>query len=97
MPINRPLLTDSDFQEAVDRKLPVRVFQDDHLVNSGATVVRFTDFDVVIQSRVSDLTYYSRKSCEFFEVRPKESRNAMISKIIAFRLSLTNIGYSFHT
>lgn len=69
MPINRPLLTDSDLQEAVDRKLPVRVFQDDHLVNSGATVVRFTDTDVVIQSRVSDLTYYSRRNCEFFEVR----------------------------
>ena len=69
MPINRPLLTDSDFQEAIDRKLPVRVFQDDHLVNSGATVIRFTDSDVVIQSRVSDLTYYSRSRCEFFEVR----------------------------
>lgn len=96
MPINRPLLSDSDFQEAVDRKLPVRVFQDDHLVNSGATVVRFTDFDVVIQSRVSDLTYYSRKSCEFLRLDPKESRNAMISRIIAFRLSLTDIGYSFH-
>ena len=70
MPINRPLLTDSDFQEAIDRKLPVRVFEDDHLVNAGATVVRFTDFDVVLQSRVSDLTYYSRKSCQFYEVRP---------------------------
>lgn len=30
MPINRPLLTDQDLQEAIDRKLPVRVFQDDH-------------------------------------------------------------------
>lgn len=70
MPINRPLLTDNDFQEAIERKLPVRVFEDDHLVNSGATVVRFTDFDVVLQSRVSDLTYYSRKSCQFYEVRP---------------------------
>lgn len=70
MPINRPLYTDSDLQEAVDRMLPVRVFQDDHLVNSGATVVRFTDSEVVIQSRVSDLTYYSRQSCQFYEVRP---------------------------
>ncbi|CQR55420.1 hypothetical protein JI735_22900 [Paenibacillus sonchi] len=70
MPINRPLLTDSDFQEAVDRKLPVRVFEDDHLVNSGATVIRFTDSDVVIQSRVSDLAYYSRSTCQFYEVRP---------------------------
>ncbi|CAH1190956.1 MULTISPECIES: hypothetical protein [Paenibacillus] len=70
MPINRPLMTDSDLQEAIDHKLPVRVFEDDHLVNSGATVVRFTDSDVVIQSRVSDLTYYSRRTCQFFEVRP---------------------------
>ncbi|MBT2291662.1 hypothetical protein J7E73_21535 [Paenibacillus albidus] len=70
MPINRPLHTDNDFQDAVDRKLPVRVFEDDHLVNKGATIVRFTDSDVVIQSRVSDLTYYSRSSCQFFEVRP---------------------------
>ncbi|ASA21109.1 hypothetical protein [Paenibacillus donghaensis] len=69
MPINRPLLTDSDFQDAADRKLTVRVFEKAHLVNSGAKVVRFTDSDVVIQSRVSDLTYYSRRTCEFFEVR----------------------------
>ncbi|NGM83249.1 hypothetical protein G5B47_12570 [Paenibacillus sp. 7124] len=69
MPINRPLITDSDFQEAMERQLPVRVFQNDHLINSGATVVRFTDTDVIIQSRVSDLTYYSRRDCEFFEVR----------------------------
>ncbi|AHV97206.1 hypothetical protein [Paenibacillus sabinae] len=69
MPINRPLITDGDFQEAMQRQLPVRVFQDDHLINSGATIVRFTDTDVIIQSRVSDLTYYSRRDCEFFEVR----------------------------
>lgn len=69
MPINRPLLTDADFQEAMVRKLPVRVFEHDHLVNSGATVVRFTDTEVVIQSRVSDLTYYSRISCQFYEIR----------------------------
>lgn len=69
MPINRPLLTDADFQEAMVRKLPVRVFEHDHLVNSGATVVRFTDTEVVIQSRVSDLTYYSRTSCQFYEIR----------------------------
>ncbi|WP_025688218.1 hypothetical protein [Paenibacillus zanthoxyli] len=69
MPINRPLITDRDFQEAMERQLPVRVFQNDHLINSGATVIRFTDTDVIIQSKVSDLTYYSRKDCEFFEVR----------------------------
>ncbi|WP_410511550.1 hypothetical protein PaeBR_15915 [Paenibacillus sp. BR2-3] len=69
MPINRPLVTNNDLQEAMVRKLHVRVFQDDHMVNSSATVVRFTDADVVMQSRVSDLTYYSRRSCQFFEVR----------------------------
>ncbi|KAA9004093.1 hypothetical protein F4V43_11860 [Paenibacillus spiritus] len=69
MPINRPLLNDSDFQEAMDRRLPVRVFENDHLVLSGGTVVRFTDSDIIIQNRVSDLTYYSRRSCEFFEVK----------------------------
>lgn len=70
MPINRPLLTDDDLQEAVDRQYPVRVFQDDHMVNAGGIIVRFTNTDVVIQSRVSDLTYYSRANCQFFEVRP---------------------------
>ncbi|ULO05320.1 hypothetical protein H1230_19720 [Paenibacillus sp. 19GGS1-52] len=69
MSVTRPLQTDSDFQEAQDRKLPVRVFQDDHLVNSGATIVRFTETDVIIQSRVSDLTYYSRRECQFYELR----------------------------
>ncbi|MFP4979089.1 hypothetical protein ACE6ED_27060 [Paenibacillus sp. CN-4] len=70
MPINRPLFTDADFQEALERGYPVRVFEDDHLVNSGASVIRFTDTDVVLQSGVSELTYYSRTSCQFFEVRP---------------------------
>lgn len=70
MPINRPLLTDADLQEAADRKLPVRVFENDHFVLSGGIIVRYTDSDVVIQSRVSDLTYYSRSSCQFYEVRP---------------------------
>ncbi|MCL6603618.1 MAG: hypothetical protein K6T94_12140 [Paenibacillus sp.] len=69
MPINRPLFTDSELQEAMDRKLHVRVFENDHMVVSKATVVRFTDSDVVMQSRVSDLAYYSRRSCQFFEVR----------------------------
>ena len=69
MPINRPLITDADLQEVIDRKLKIRVFENDHLVVSSANVVRFTDSDVVIQTRVSDLAYYSRRSCEFYEVR----------------------------
>jgi len=69
MPINRPILTDADLQEVIDHKLKIRVFEKDHLVVSSANVVRFTDADVVIQTRVSDLAYYSRRSCEFYEVR----------------------------
>ncbi|WP_379133621.1 hypothetical protein [Paenibacillus sp. sgz500958] len=69
MPITRPLFTDNDFQEAMDHKYRVRVFEDDHMVNSGATVVRFTDSDVIMQSNVSDMMYYSRKNCQFFEIR----------------------------
>lgn len=71
MAMNRKLFTDPDFEEAVRRKYPVRVFKDDYIVNNGGTVVRFDDSIVVIQSSVSDLVYYTRAECEFFEVRKK--------------------------
>ncbi|GLX67309.1 hypothetical protein [Paenibacillus glycanilyticus] len=71
MAINRKLFTDPDFEEAVLRKYPVRVFQDDYIVNNGGTVIRFDDSIVVIQSSVSDLVYYNRSDCEFFEVRKR--------------------------
>ncbi|MDO7907124.1 hypothetical protein Q5741_11955 [Paenibacillus sp. JX-17] len=69
MPTTRVLLTDSDFQEALDRELSIRVFEDDHLVSSGGTIIRFDDQIVAIQSSVSDLQYHSRSTCEFFEIR----------------------------
>lgn len=69
MPINRRLITDQDFSEALERHLCVRVFQDDQLIGSGGTIVRFDDQMIVVQSSVSDLAYHPRKQCEFFEVK----------------------------
>lgn len=69
MPIRRPLLTEQDFQEAMDHQARIRVFQDDHLVDSGGVIIRFDDQTVIIQSSVSDVAYHSRKDCQFFEVR----------------------------
>jgi hypothetical protein len=66
---NRRLLTDRDFQEAMEKHASIRVFQDDHIVNSGGTISRFDDTTVVIQSGVSDITYHRRDQCEFFEMR----------------------------
>lgn len=69
MPIVRPLMTDQDFQEVLDRKIPIRVFRDNHLIEAGSLVIRFTDETVITQSGVSTLGYYSREECEFFEIR----------------------------
>lgn len=69
MAINRKLSTDRDFEEAAAHRTRLRVFKDDHLVESGSTIVRFDETTVVLQSDVSDLTYYSRGECEFFELR----------------------------
>ncbi|EFM10314.1 conserved hypothetical protein [Paenibacillus curdlanolyticus YK9] len=71
MSINRRLHTDSDFQEALDRQIKLRVFRDDHMIENGGTLVRFDDSTVVIQSSVSDLAYYTRSECEFFELRKR--------------------------
>ncbi|SEF66518.1 hypothetical protein SAMN02799616_00802 [Paenibacillus sp. UNC499MF] len=32
---NRRLTTDQDFKEAMDRQAPVRVFKNDHIVDTG--------------------------------------------------------------
>ncbi|TVY10883.1 hypothetical protein [Paenibacillus cremeus] len=69
MALNRRLVTDQDFQEAMDRQLSVRVFQDDHIVDSGGIIIRFTDDLIVVQSRVSDVAYHQRNACEFFEMK----------------------------
>jgi hypothetical protein len=66
---NRRLLTDADFQEAMDQHRKIRVFQDDLIVSSGGTITRFDEETVVIQSGVSELHYHPRVRCEFFEQR----------------------------
>jgi len=71
MPINRRLTTDQDFQDALDRQLRIRVFHNSHMVESGATIIRFTEDKIITQSSVSDLTYHSRLECEFFELKKR--------------------------
>ncbi|WP_166238966.1 hypothetical protein [Paenibacillus turpanensis] len=68
---NRKLTTDQDFSEAMEKERGIRVFKDDLIVDSGGTIIRFDEETVVIQSGVSDVTYHSRTSCEFFEMRKK--------------------------
>ncbi|MEC0242336.1 hypothetical protein P4H66_21240 [Paenibacillus dokdonensis] len=63
------LLTDADFQEAEQKKLPIRVFRDDHLIDSLTYVIRFTDTTIITQKDVSDMTYHSRKECQFYELK----------------------------
>ncbi|MGG1599392.1 hypothetical protein [Paenibacillus naphthalenovorans] len=67
----RRLLTDQDFQEAMDRQVAVRVFQNDHILDSGGIIIRFTDTSIVTQSGVSDVTYHQRNACEFFEMKKR--------------------------
>lgn len=69
MASNRRLDTELDFQEAMDRERTVRVFRDDEMINAGGLIVRFEASMVAIQSSVSDLDYYDRQACEFFELR----------------------------
>ncbi|KKO52382.1 hypothetical protein [Paenibacillus sp. DMB20] len=69
MPIVRPLITDQDFQEAVDLQYPIRVFKNDHMIDSGTKVIRFTSETIVTQSSVSSVDYHRRAECEFFEIR----------------------------
>lgn len=68
---NQRLVTDTDFQEAVEKGSFVRVFKDDHIVDSNAVILRFSDKTVVLQSRVADLAYYDRDECEFFEMKKR--------------------------
>ncbi|WP_276355218.1 hypothetical protein [Cohnella caldifontis] len=69
--VNRRLITDSDMQDAMDRQIGIRVFEDDHIVHSGGSILRFDERTVVIQAGVSDLSYFSRQSCEFFELKKR--------------------------
>jgi hypothetical protein len=65
------LLTDLDFQEVMERQARLRVFKDDHIIDTGGVIVRFDDHTVVVQTGVSDLAYHARAACEFFEIRKR--------------------------
>jgi len=67
--LNIRLITDQDFQEALDKHALIRVFKDDHIIDSGGVIVRFDDRTVVIQTGVGDLAYHDRSVCEIFELR----------------------------
>jgi hypothetical protein len=71
MALNIRLLTDQDFEDAMQRQARLRVFKNDHIVDSNGIIVRFDDQTVVIQSGVGDLAYHARKDCEFFELRKR--------------------------
>lgn len=69
MPTLRELFTDFDFQEALDRKFRIRVFRDDHMIDNGSIIIRFTDNTIITQAGVSELSYHPRRECQFFELR----------------------------
>lgn len=71
MAVNRRIFTDQDFEEAIEKQSRIRVFQDNHIVDSSSLVVRFDDRIVVTQSGVSDIAYHNRKQCEFFELKKR--------------------------
>jgi hypothetical protein len=53
----------------MENEAAIRVFKDDHMIDSGGVIVRFDDTTVVVQSGVSELAYHSRELCEFFEMK----------------------------
>ena len=63
----RKLVTDEDFEEAMERQFRLRVYKDDHIVDSGGVIIRFDDSTVVSQSSVSDVAYHDRAACEFLK------------------------------
>jgi hypothetical protein len=71
MAANRRLVTDQDFQEAMERQARIRVFLNDHMVDSGGAMTRFDDQIIAVQTSVSELTYHQRQLCEFFEIRKR--------------------------
>lgn len=66
MSVLRKLMTDRDFQEAVEQDSLVRVFQHNQIIEHRAIVVRFDEQKVITQSDVSDLMYHNRDECEFY-------------------------------
>ncbi|MFD0961178.1 hypothetical protein [Paenibacillus chungangensis] len=71
MSMNRKLLRDADFQEAMEREKRIRVFQNNAIIDMSSSIVRFDDDTVVTQSGVGDLMYHRRSACEFFELRKR--------------------------
>lgn len=71
MALSIRLETDRDFEEAARLRASIRVFKDDHMVDSGGIVLRFDDSTVVVQSSVSEIAYHARRDCEFFMVRQR--------------------------
>jgi shikimate kinase len=69
MAYTRRLEAEQDFIEAMEKKNIIRVFQDNHVVASGGTISRIEDKTVVIQSGVSELHYFQKDDCEFFEIK----------------------------
>ncbi|WP_172197739.1 hypothetical protein [Saccharibacillus qingshengii] len=69
MATNRRLETDTDFQETLEQERTVRVFRDDEMINPGGLIIRFDSSMIAVQSSVSDLDYYDRQQCEFYELR----------------------------
>jgi hypothetical protein len=68
---NRQLLTDLDFQEAVEKQTPIRIFLNDQMIDSGVIITRFSDSLIVTQAGVSDLSYRERNACEFYEMKKR--------------------------
>lgn len=69
MPTIRRLLTEQDFQEAIDRQFRIRVFRNDHMVDNNTVIIRMTEDTIITQTGVSDLTYHSRRDSQFFELK----------------------------
>lgn len=65
------LVTDLDFEEAMERQSRLRVFKNDHIIDTGGVIVRFDERTIVVQSGIGDLAYHVRQDCEFFELRKR--------------------------
>ncbi|BBI31402.1 hypothetical protein [Cohnella abietis] len=65
------LITDQDFEEAMQRQARLRVFKNDHIIDTNGIIIRFDQQTVVVQAGVGDLAYHSREACEFFELRKR--------------------------
>ncbi|WP_017813011.1 MULTISPECIES: hypothetical protein [Paenibacillus] len=65
------LETDDDFQDAMEQQSVLRIFRGDDLIESSVKIVRFDENRIVVQADISDMKYYDRSECEFFEQRKR--------------------------